>query len=475
VSVYLSSAVPRDQFRLILSSFQQAADLPFADVLSEEQIEQACADEGVEFGTEPDDIYTPPLVLWAFLSQMLFKDEQRSCAAAVARLIAWLTASGQKAPSANTGAYCKARHKLTEGFLRRLARECAERAEERLPEEWLWHGRRVKLVDGTTLSMPDTEANQAQYPQHVVQQPGLGFPIARMVALFSLATAMVQGAAIGPYAGKETGETALFREIMELLGPDELLLADRYYCSYFLLALLLSERRDFAVRLHQRRSVDWSAGERLGRRDHVVTWHKPEKPEWMEQALYDQIPATIRVREVEIAVSQPGFRTRSLVVVTTLLDAEEFPAGEIGELYRRRWQAELNLRAVKVTMGLDVLRAKTPEMVRKELWTGLLAYNLIRRTMLQAAHAAQLLPHQLSFTAALQTIAASWLMTLFLNEEVKVALFRATHLGIASYRIGNRPDRVEPRAIKRRPKPHDWLTEPRSVARAKLLAASRPS
>ncbi len=202
-----------------------------------------------------------------------------------------------------------------------------------------------------------------------------------------------------------------------------------------------------------------------------MTWHKPEKPEWMEQALYDQIPATIRVREVEIAVSQPGFRTRSLVVVTTLLDAQEF-AEEIGELYRRRWQAELNLRAVKVTMGLDVLRAKTPEMVRKELWTGLLAYNLIRRTMLQAAHAAELLPHQLSFTAALQTIAASWLTTLFLDDKVKAALFRATHLGIASYRIGNRPDRVEPRAVERRPKPHDLLTEPRAVARAKLLAAS---
>ena len=304
-----------------MSSFQQAAELPFADVLSEEEIERACADEGVEFGQEPDGIYTPPLVLWAFLSQMLFKEEQRSCAAAVARVIALLTASGQQAPSPNTGAYCKARHKLTEGLLIRLVRESAEQAEERLPEEWLWHGRRVKVVDGTTLSMPDTEVNQAEYPQNVVQQPGLGFPIARMVAVFSLATAMVQGAALGPYAGKETGETALFREIMELLGPGELLLADRYYCSYFLLALLLSERRDFAVRLHQRRSVDWSAGERLGKRDHVVTWHKPEKPEWMEQAVYEEIPATLRLREVEIAVLQPGFRTRSLVVVTTLLDA----------------------------------------------------------------------------------------------------------------------------------------------------------
>lgn len=341
MSVYLSPAAPRDQFRFILSSFQQAPDLPFSDVLSEEEIKRACADEGVEFGTEADDIYTPPLVLWAFLSQMLFKDEQRSCAAAVARIIALLTASGRSAPSPNTGAYCKARAKLTEGFLMRLVRQCAESAEDRLPEEWLWHGRHVKLVDGTTVSMPDTEANQAAYPQNIAQQAGLGFPIARLVALLSLATGMVQGAALGPYAGKETGETALFRELMEFLAPGELLLADRFYCSYFMLALLLAGRRDFAVRLHQRRSVDWSAGERLGERDHVVIWHKPEKPEWMQQALYDQIPATMRVREVEISVSQPGFRTRSLVVVTTLFDGEEFPAEEIGELYRRRWQAEV--------------------------------------------------------------------------------------------------------------------------------------
>lgn len=471
MSFYLSSAAPPHQFRLILSSFQQAADLPFAEVLSEAEIARACADEGVEFGNDPDAIYTPALVLWAFLSQMLFKEEQRSCAAAVARVIALLTASGQQAPSPNTGAYCKARQKLTEGLLVRLVRQCAEGAEDRLPEEWLWHGRRVKLVDGTTISMPDTEANQAEYPQNVAQQPGLGFPIARLVALFSLATAMVQGAAMGPYAGKETGETALFRELMELLAPGELLLADRFYCSYFLLALLLAERRDFAVRLHQCRSVDWSAGEQLGKRDHIVSWHKPPKPRWMEHALYDQIPATLRVREVEIKISQPGFRTRSLVVVTTLLDAEEFPAQEIGELYRRRWQAELHLRAIKVTMGLDVLRAKTPEMVRKELWIGLLAYNLIRRTLLQAAKTAELLPHQLSFTATLQTIATSWLTILFLDGAVQAALVHATHIGIASYRIGNRPNRVEPRAIKRRPKPHDWLIEPRGAAREKLLAA----
>jgi putative transposase len=471
VSFYRFAAAPQQQFRVILSSFQQATDLPFADVLSEEEIQQACVDEGVEFGKEPDDIYTPALVLWAFLSQMLFKDEQRSCAAAVARIIALLTASGQPAPSPNTGAYCKARHKLTEGFLRRLVRHSAEQAEDRVPEEWLWHGRRVKLVDGTTVSMPDTEANQAEYPQNVAQQPGLGFPIARLVVLFSLATAMVQGAAIGPYAGKETGETALFRQLLELLAPGELLLADRFYCSYFLLALLMTQGRDFAVRLHQRRTVDWSAGERLGKRDHVVTWYKPEIPTWMDQTLYEQIPATIRVRETEVTISQPGFRTRSLIVVTTLLDAAEFSAEEIGELYRRRWQAELHLRAIKITMGLDILRAKTPGMVRKELWTGLLAYNLIRNTMLQAAHAVKLPPYQLSFTAAMQSIAASWLMTLFLDEAVQAVLNRATQLVLTSYRIGKRPDRVEPRAIKRRPKPHDWLTEPRSVARRKLLDA----
>jgi Transposase DDE domain len=331
----------------------------------------------------------------------------------------------------------------------------------------------VYLVDGTTISLPDTEANQACYPQHVVQQPGLGFPLVRLVALFSLATGLLHEVAMGPYAGKETGEPALLRALFSQLKSGDVLLGDRYYCGWFLLALLQELGVDLVVRLHQLREADFRRGERLGPGDHVVEWPRPEQPEWMDDATYARMPESLRLREVAVQVAERGFRVQSLVVVTTLLDAEQYAAPELAQLYRRRWLVELDLRTVKSTLKLDVLRCKTPEMARKELRTGLLAYNLIRQAMLPAALAAGRSPRELSFTVALQTVAAAWLVAVIAEEHSPLlAQLRLKHL--ATHRIGHRPNRVEPRAIKRRPKPHDLLTEPRAQARAKLLAPSAP-
>lgn len=461
-------SLPR-RFGLLQASFLQSEGLPFADVLPEEEIKQAFADAGVDFAQEEDEIYTPPLTLWAFLSQVLHKGEQRSCMAAVSRILVLLVALGREPCAKNTGAYCRARAKLPEKVIERLAVDVARGCEAQAPRGWLWQQRHVKMVDGTTCSMPDTEENQAAYPQHSAQKEGLGFPIIRIVVALSLATAMLCSAAMGPYSGKETGETALLREVLDQFEPGDILLADRYFCSFFMIALLLNGKCDFVTRLHQCRKTDFSRAERLGKGDYRVVWKRPEKPDWMDDATYQQMPQTLALRQVEVQVHQPGFRTESLVVVTTLLNAKKYRREEIAELYRRRWQVELDIEAIKITLGMDVLRCRTPEMVRKEIWTCLLAYNLLRKTMLQAARRSQLSPRQLSFATAVQTVAASWMTMLAASETSYVALVVAQIDSLAQQRIGNRPNRVEPRAVKRRPKPHRLLTKPRKEAQAELL------
>ena len=475
MSFYHGSKTLTRRFRLVLASFLQRDGLPFANVLPETEIQRAFEEAGVASWSgdeEEDAVYTPPVTLWAFLSQMLHKAEQRSCTAAVARVVVLLAALGRKPCSGNTGAYCRARAKLPEPVIQRLTLRMAQGCEEAVPSSWLWHGRHVKLVDGTTVSMPDTEPNQAEYPQHTAQEEGVGFPIARMVVLFSLATGMLCDMAMGPYQGKETGEPALFREMLQRLRSGDIVLADRYYCSYFMIALLQELGVDFVVRLHQQRTADFRRGRRLGPGDHLVEWIRPARPTWMDEETYERMPKSIEVREVLVQVNQPGFRTESLVVVTTLCDAEKYTSREIAELYRGRWLAELDIRAIKITLDMDVLRCKTPEMVRREVWMHLLAYNLIRRSILQSAQASGCSPRALSFTAAMQAIAASWIVAAQAGASVFGALVEAHLANLAGHRVGNRPDRVEPRAVKRRPKPHRLLTKPRAEARLELLAGA---
>jgi hypothetical protein len=474
MSFYKQARSLPNRFRLVLTSFLQRPDLPFADALAEDAIDKAFDDEEAGFADDEDAVYTPAITLWAFLSQVLFKDEQRSCLAAVARVSVLLIALERGPCSTNTGAYCRARRKLSQTVLRRLTIEVADACDTALEESLLWHGRRIQLVDGTTVSMPDTPENQEAYPQAHTQQEGLGFPVARVVVLLSLATGMLTDMAMGPYTGKETGETALLRQLFERFRPGDILLGDRYFCSYFMIALLMELGVDFVTRVHQRRSLDFRLGRRLGRDDHVVEWKLPQKPTWMDQQTYDRMPASIEVREVRVRVSEPGFRTESFVVVSTLTDALAYPRGDIAELYHYRWLAELDIRAIKVTMGMDVLRCKSPEMVRKEMWTCLLAYNLIRQTILQSAVEASVSPRVLSFTAAMQSIAATWLVIALSDNALAVLLIEAASASLAKHVIGKRPGRVEPRAVKRRPKPHDLLTKPRAPARAELIGDKTP-
>ncbi len=468
MSFYQGRRFLPQRFRLVLASVLQASGLPFSDVLTEEEIEEAFDEDECSFAQEDGDVYTPPLTLWAFLSQVLHKDEQRSCLAAVSRVMVLLVALGREPCAKNSGAYCKARAKLSETVIQRLATRVADGCEKQVPERWLWKGRHVKLADGTTVSMPDTEENQEEYPQQASQAEGLGFPVARMVVLLSLATAMLSGMAIAPYSGKETGELALMRELLDQLDPNDILLTDRYFCSYFMIALLLGQNIDFVTRLHHSRKEDAYRIKRLGKHDHLVEWSRPGKPEWMDQETYDQMPESLTLRQIEVKINQPGSRAESLVVVTTLKDAKEYPQNDIASLYHKRWLIELDIRAIKCSLGMDVLRCKRPEMVRKEIWTCLLAYNLIRKTMLQAAMDTDLSPRQLSFTNAMQNMAASWVVLPTLDNPT-IALMITTQIeSLTSQIVGKRPNRFEPRAVKRRPKPIRLLNITRDEAREQL-------
>jgi hypothetical protein len=460
-------ARPRDgSFQHTLRGFLQADGVAFRQVLTEEQIQEAAQAEKLSFGTGPGDVYTVPLTLWAFLTQVV--SDQKSCVAAVARVLALLTSLGQQVCSAGTGAYCKARAKLSELFLQRMACDVGRQLEDEAPAAWRWHGRRVLLVDGSTATMADTPANQAVYPQSRAQRPGVGFPIMRWVALLGLATGAVLESAFGPYRGKETGETALFRTLFAALRPGDIVVADRYYGSYWMVALLQRLGVDVAFRKHHKRHTDFRRGRRLGRNDHVVTWVKPSRPAWMDQSTYDALPETLALREVRGKVETPGCRVKELVIVTTLRDDDLYAIDDILELYHQRWHAELDLRSIKIQMKMDPLRCRTPEMVRKEIWAHLLAYNLVRQVMAQAARQHNTKPRHLSFAGAMHIL--NEFRALLLSSAADLpALAKNILAAIVCHRVGNRPNRCEPRKIKRRWKTYGLLKKPRAQERQALL------
>ena len=453
-------------FRHTLHSFLQGDGLPLRDVLTEDQIAQAADDEGMAFAAGPFHIWSVPLTLWTFITQV--SSAQKSCVAAVARTLTLLYVLGRPPCHSGSGAYCKARAKLSESFLRRLTVEVGSRTEDAAPAAWRWHGRRVLLVDGSTLSMPDTEANQAEYPQSRSQKPGVGFPQMRWVALIALTTGCALDSAFGPCRGKETGETALFRQMLGTLRAKDVLVADRYYCSYWTVALAKQIGVDVVFRQHQLRHTDFRRGRRLGKKDHVVDWDKPKRPDWMDEETYASLPDTLTLREMRGSIGATGCRVRELTVVTTLTDLATWAKDEIMNLYGARWNAEVDLRAIKTHMAMDILTCQTPEMVRKEIWAHLLAYNLVREVMARAAREHGVTPRRLSFLGAMQTLEAFRPLLLAVTEEGKPDLIRRILAAIAAHRVGNRPNRYEPRKVKRRPKGYSRMTRPRAEERAEL-------
>jgi len=458
------SQATRSRVSQHVNSLRDSTLLPFHDLLDVTAVHTALAEERVAFS---ERIYTPSVTLGLFLSQVL--DPDHSCRAAVARLILWMALHDRKPCAPETGSYCDARQRLPLGVITRLVRQTAREIEGRATDDWLWKGRSVVLVDGTTASMPDTPENQAVFPQSKAQGVGLGFPLVRIVALIALATGVVRDLALGPYRGKETGETALFRTLWGGLRPGEVVLGDRYFGSFFGVAGLAGRGVDVVFRMHQRRKFDFRRGRRLGVADHVVTWTKPGRPGWMDEATYALMPDALPVRELRVKVEQDGFRVDELVLVTTMLDAEGDTKEELADLFLQRWNIELDLRAIKCVLGMDVLRCKSPEMVEKEIWMHVLAYDLIRGVMAKAAKAHDERPRHLSFKGALQTMTAFQDALRQASPSRRGRLMEEMLKAIASHRVGDRFGRVEPRANKRRPKPQRYLTEPRDQARKRLM------
>lgn len=396
-------------------------------------------------------LYPPTVTLSMFMKQVLASD--RSCQRAVNGWAAQRAVEGLSVQSIRTGAYCQARQRLPLEMVEGLTRETGRLLSEQAQPAWRWRGRTVKLADGTGISMPDTAENQAQYPQPSTQAQGVGFPLARLVGIICLSTGALLEGAIGPHAGKGNTELDLMRGLLGAFSAGDVLLADALYCNYFMIARLQAAGVDVLFEQHGARITDFRRGRRLGERDHVVRWSKPRmRPEWMTPEQYQAFPDELTVREVKV---------NGRVLVSTLLDARQVPKGELFDLYARRWHVELDIRNIKTTLGMEVLRCLTPSMVAKELWVYFLAYNVIRLLMAQAAQHAGVHPRELSFKHTVQ-LWSVWTMSALRTEPAE--FFRL----IAQLTVGNRRGRTEPRARKRRPKSYPWLKVPRAEARRQI-------
>jgi hypothetical protein len=461
----------RQQVRFLRRQFLQDGELEFTDVLSEGTVTHALKALHVVW---LDRVYSPLVTLWMFLGQVLSQDH--SCRAAVARLIAHRVAHGQRPCSAETSANCQARKRLPEEFLAAVARKTGQALDESAHEHWLWKGRRVLVYDGSTVSMPDTAENQQAYPQPPQQGPGLGFPLARIAAFFSLSCGAVLDLAICSNYGKGHSELGMLRQLWGLLRAGDIMLADRYMCAWHEIYLLQQRGIDTVTRVHHCRRVDFRCGERLAKGDHIVEWRRPGRIRSIDWQTLNLLPERLTIRETRVRIHQPGFRCRSMIVVSTLLDAEAISASDLAELYRARWNAELDLRSLKQTMQMDILRCKTPELVRKEVWTHILAYNLIRTIIAQAANTHHVEPRTISFKGAIQTLQAFQPLIAAqggCSSLRRRSLYHQLLDAVTTHRVANRPDRFEPRQRKRRQKKYDRMMKPRNQLKREMLKALR--
>ncbi|XHX79274.1 MAG: IS4 family transposase [Stenomitos frigidus ULC029] len=459
----ISTSTMLNRAEILKQQWTQSRGLLWQELLPASKLEAILQEEKVSYR---NCVYTPIVTLWVMVSQVLEPD--KSLSHAVKRIISWLAAAEVACPSPDTGAYSKARQRLPERVLQRLVPEAAAALEQQVPAAQHWCGRRVRVGDGTTVLMSDTAANQTAYPQHSNQATGCGFPIAKWVVMFSLLTGAAVAACIAPLA---CSEIVMSRLLYQPLAPADVLVADQAYGSYVALALVQQQGADGVFRKHHARQCDFRRGKKLGIGDHQVVWQKPQQcPQHMSATEFAALPATLVVREVCLRLPRRGFRDQTIIVVTTLLDAKRYSAGQLTQLYGRRWQAaEVNLRHLKTTLKRELLTAKTPEMVRKEIWTHLFAYTLLRTLMWQATTTSERTPFQLSLQGARQQ----------LNQMVSLAtttkaqrqrLYQGLLKQVASDRLPVRPHRSEPRVLKRRPTPFPRMQQPRSVLKAKLVA-----
>lgn len=402
--------------------------------------------------------------MWAFLSQVL--DTDKSCHNAVSKIIAYLTGEGVEIPSTDTSAYCQARSRLPEKLLEKLFSQAAQNLEEKVTTEHLWCGRNVKLIDGSTVSMPDTIENQKAYPQPKNQKAGCGFPIAKIGVIFSLATGAAAALVIDVL---NTHDIKLARQLYQFLNPLDILLGDRAFCAYADLFAIQKLECDVVFRKHQSRKTSMKKGKIVGECDKIVTWYKPKKRlQGLSKDEFDILPQTITVREIYYCIVIPGFRTQKVSLITTLLDKATYSTLDIVKLYSKRWDVELDLRHLKTTLGMDVLRCKTPSMVRKEIYVYLLAYNLLRSLMWSAGTTYGTSPLRLSLQATRHHL-NNFIPQLLAVCTKKIYRIYQTFLKVIAHKaVPSRPGRSEARVRKRRPKAYPLMTKPRHELRTKL-------
>lgn len=456
------------QVEAVLNSVDTDTGLPFAELLAMERIIKVLDELGCDFR---ERIYPPWITLWAFLSQVSCKDS--SCTSTVTRVIAYRTLTNQERCSANASSYVEARQRLPEEFYARLACDIGQELDELSPSKWLWKCRHVKIVDGTTTIMPDTEANQAAFPQSSGQKPGLGFPIARITALFSLSVGTITDAEITGIKGKKTGEITSFRKLWRSLNPGDIVLADCLYDGFSDIAQLRDRDVDIVFGMSKSRSRDFRQGQRLGPGDHIVTWKRPgyDKSR-ISREDWEALPPTMRMREVTMTIKDANNKCRTITLVTTLLDPKKYPKQDVLNLFRERWSCELDLRAVKTMMGMERMTCLSPDAVRKEIWTYLLAYNLIRCHMARAAEQYNTEPRRLSFNNARHAVETFNTTSIAAPAKMSAGLYANALYVIACHRVGDRPGRTAERKLKRRKSKYTYLMKPRGRPKNKEAQGS---
>ncbi len=484
-SISKSGRFDSRNFDVIKDSMLQSDELPLSEVIDCDQWQEIFDAHEIDFGNDEDSVYTPAIALWALISQTFFKEEMRSCKAAVGRVASLWAMLGKTVCSTNTGAYCRARSKITWQAVRDICCQLAESAEaifdhQNFDTDLEQHdvvadaqsvatSGRILLVDGFTVTAADTPENQEVFPQNPSQKEGLGFPLIRGVSLISMVTGLLVDLMLGPYAGKQSGETALMWQILDRLQAGDTLVADCYYCSYWIVAACKNKGVNIVMKNHHKRDDEPLGAKRIDRHQRTTVWLRPQCPTWMSKEEYAQMPKQIEIRLVDIVIDQPGFRSKKFTIATTMLQREVFTRDWLMSVYRSRWLVELDIRAIKCSLGMDIVRAKTPAMVQTEIWSCLLAYNLIRMKMLQSCAANGRMPRTLSFTTTMQLLANNWILAsvMLTNELVELGCQISS-----SQIVGNRPDRIEPRANKRRSKAIALLTKPRRKAIVELKQAA---
>jgi len=440
---------------IILRRFQQN----WTEELSPLAISQACRDAGMKWY---ESALNPVVTIQLFFVQILHGNT--AC-----EHLTQLTGR-----SFTAAAYCKARMRVPLAALHLLLARCVAELQQDGFGAARWLGHRVFHLDGSSFSMPDTRELLAHFGQHGEQRPGCGFPTAHWLVLLHAGTGMITQMLAGPWRTHDlSGAVRLHPE----LRAGDVLVADRGFCSYAHLALLLQRGVQACLRIHQRTIVDFTPGrahvtpgggkatrqkglprsrwlQALGANDQIVEWLKPpERPQWITDKQYAALPASLVVRELRYSVTRSGFRSRQITLVTTLVDAERYSCAELAALYQQRWQIETNLAHLKITLKLDVLKCKTVEGVLRELTVFALIYNLVRQVMLTAARRQEVDVHRISFIDALR-----WLRSAAPGDQLPKLVVNPI-----------RPHRLEPRVRKRRPKRFPLMGQPRYQLKKELM------